>query len=305
VPTRPTQKMAAARLVVILTLASLLAIQAAETRPSFVEWIKQGSGKVQSAYEEVESESTCLQVITAKNCRCYKDIIISNNLPTCVDKYYEVKLSCCESLDGEKYSHYVEDLIAQKLSVGSCSISQQYFDKEITYHVGSATKIGTFSGTCELTEKSGQCGSPLCEGMTLVITGDILRYGKVAFMHDLDYPDLEGDCELPLFRPPVYPPTTPAPAPKTPAKVQYSKGGDDDGDGDKTNFLVGQGDIYSGTFSVVSRYHKTPYKVGTYQLVTATGLPGSYKSYTTPPEKCYVAKDGAAALDFLKSGGNY
>jgi len=284
--------MTAARLVVVLALASLLVIHAAETRPSFVEWIKQGSGRVQSAYEEVETETACLQVTGLKNCRCFNEkTLVEGSDPTCFGEYTEVKLACCVSEDDQKYTRSVEELVGEKLHVGSCSIRQYFFTEPITYHGHSDCKmIGTFEGSCHLTEKAGQCGSPLCEGMTLNLQGDILRYGNVGFIHGPFDRQVDEDCAR--YPPIVYPKT---PNKKTPAKIQYSKGGDD---GPK--FLVGQGDIYAGTFSVVSRYHKTPYKVGTYQLVSSTGA--SYKEVSTPPEKCYVAKDGAAALDFIKSG---
>jgi len=137
------------------------------------------------------------------------------------------------------------------------------------------------------------------------VQGDILRYGKVGFIHSLAQKNIEGDCQDVKYLPPDYTTAAPDAKKKTPAKVEYSKGGA--GGVDAPKFLVGQGDIYAGTFTVVSPHHKTPYKVGTYQAVTSTGAPGSYEEVNDPAtvNGCYVAKDGAAALDFLKSGGNY
>jgi len=89
-PQVPTIKstMAGARVVVVLALASLLVAQAAQTRPSFVEWIKQGPGKVQSAYEEVETETTCLQSLEVNNCQCHTPAG-GDPAPHCNIKYYE------------------------------------------------------------------------------------------------------------------------------------------------------------------------------------------------------------------------
>lgn len=85
--------MAGARLVVVLALASLLVAQAAQTRPSFVEWIKQGPGKVQSAYEEVETETACLQSLELNHCRCHKEGLPEGGNPEtdirCLDSYAE------------------------------------------------------------------------------------------------------------------------------------------------------------------------------------------------------------------------
>jgi len=282
--------MVAARLVVVVALASLLAVQAAETSPSFVEWIK-GSGKVQSAYEEVVSETGCLQTTEQRNCRCHVE-----KGGICVQRYDEVKLSCCESLDYEKYSNKVEDLLADKLSVGVCTVTSTLMDP-ISYATNAdCKKIGEFHGTCELTEKAGGCGSPFCEGMAIVITGDILTYEKVGFMKALNPNTLDKDCSADIFT------SLPTGEKKTPAKVEYSKGEDKD---DGTKFLVGKGKIMAGTFSVVSRYHKTPYKTGEFQLVKSLDVPEKYEDHPTPPEKCYVAKDGAASLKFFKSSGDY
>jgi len=128
------------------------------------------------------------------------------------------------------------------------------------------------------------------------VKGDILHYDKVAFMHStVTSPETDG-CPLPF-------PGRGA-ASKTPAKVESYKGKDSD---DGVVFKTGPGDIYSGVFFVVSREHKTPYKTGQFQMIkhtpgTAAGL---YASSSSPPEKCFVAKDGAIALDFYKSGSNY
>jgi len=290
--------MAGARLVVVLALASLLVAQAAQTRPSFVEWIKQGTGKVQSAYEEVEIETTCLQSLEVNHCRCHVEGVVDGSPEgtetRCLGKYAEVKLGCCESEGYDKYSSTVEELISSKHSVGTCVINQHLFKKPISYGKSDCIKIGTFTGTCELTEKAGECGSPLCEGMTLVIDGDLLRYPHVGFIGSLAPPTFDADCATPDFLPIDYEPEKKK---TTPAKVQDYKA-------DEPEFLVGQGDIYAGVFSVVSKYHKTSYKTGTFQQVVASG--DKYETVKNkPPAKCYIAKDGATALDFIKNGGDY
>lgn len=124
----------------------------------------------------------------------------------------------------------------------------------------------------------------------MLITGDILSYDKVAFIDALNPPTVEDACKPAIFQP----------LRTSPAKLQYSKGSNDGDDDDDTKFLIGKGTIYAGTFKVVSRYHKTSYKTGSYQVVSATGT--DYETASKPPAQCYVAKDGAASLDFFKSG---
>jgi len=135
--------------------------------------------------------------------------------------------------------------------------------------------------------------------MTLVITGDILRYPTVGFIGSRAPFKPDEECQKPQFLPIVYPTA----AKKTPVQVQDYKA--DDYKADEPTFEVGQGDIYAGTFSVVSNHHKTSYSSGTFQQVVATGDPKNYTTVHKLPEKCYVAKDGAASIDFIKNGGAY
>lgn len=144
----------------------------------------------------------------------------------------------------------------------------------------------------ELEENSNTCGEPLCDGMSLHVSGDILSYDKVAFMHSIvTTPD--GDhCPLPFPR---------SAAKTTPVKTESYKDKDSD---DGVMFQTGPGKIYNGVFYVVSREHKTPYKTGQFQMIKS--IPGgAYAPSKSPPEKCFMAKDQAIALDFYKSGSNY
>lgn len=60
----------------LLLLGAAAAVQAADSNPAsspmFVDWLsQQSSSKARSAsYEEVESESVCLQETKGRNCRC-------------------------------------------------------------------------------------------------------------------------------------------------------------------------------------------------------------------------------------------
>lgn len=58
-----------------------------------------------------------------------------------------VKLACCKSLDGDKYSSAVEDLMAEQATIGSCTYTEEYFHAAITYRSSDATKVGLFQAT--------------------------------------------------------------------------------------------------------------------------------------------------------------
>lgn len=66
--------MAVERVVLLLAFASLLAVHAADVKPagSFVDWLaKRSSTKAQTAssyYEDVESETVCLQAARVQGC---------------------------------------------------------------------------------------------------------------------------------------------------------------------------------------------------------------------------------------------
>jgi len=68
---------------------------------------------------------------------------------------------------------------------------------------------------------------------------------------------------------------------------------------DGPKFWLGEAHIYSGTFYTISRHHKIPYKFGQYQLVTV--LDTTYEEESDLPEKAYVAKPNAIALEFYKN----
>jgi len=279
--------MAGKRLVLVLALACLLAVNAAESG-SFIKWLDgKVSAKTQSAYEEIETTSTCLQQIAHRNCR-YFDAAHNSH-------FTEVKVACCKSADeGDKYSSNLPDLFAEIKSIGLCTFEEHYFaDGPVAYKTSDCTKVGKFSVTCELHEDSNKCGSPLCEGLHLKAEGEILHYDNVAFIGDLVNPTEDDDCKARSL--------TEATKKTTPAKLQYSKS---DGE-EEINFKVGPGDIYAGVFHVVSRHHKMSYKNGEFQMVKHTGAAVDYNGAKTPPEKCFVAKDAAIALDFFKSGDYY
>jgi len=271
--------MAVSRVVLLLVLAGALAVNAVETKPSsglFVDWLsKQQSPKAKSAsYYEVESESACLQEIALRNCRTC-DTGGEPKDDDCKEEYVEAKVGCCHH---DSYGQS-DDVLAEAPSVGVCSYSKTFFDEEITYEGTGTTKIGTFTATCELKDDSDKCGSPLCEGMSITATGDILKYPKVAFVH---HPEVtESEC------------------PKEGDKKALAKAMDyKEYDGPK--FWLGEAEIYSGTFYTVSRHHKIPYKFGQYQLVNV--LPDvKYEDCEDLPEKAYVAKPNAIALEFYKN----
>jgi len=269
--------MAVSRVALLLVLAGALAVNAAETKPSsglFVNWLsKQQSTKAASAnYYEVETETSCLQEIALRNRRVCEE----GGPKECKADYVESKVACCHH---DSYGDSSDHLLSEVESIGVCSYSKSFFDKPITYTGTSTTKIGTFTATCELKDDSDKCGSPLCEGMSITATGDILKYPKVAFVH---HPEVtESEC------------------PKEGDKKALAKAMDyKEYDGPK--FWLGEAEIYSGTFYTVSRHHKIPYKFGQYQLVNV--LPDvKYEDCEDLPEKAYVAKPNAIALEFYKN----
>jgi len=290
--------MAVERLVLFLALASLVAVNAASSG-RFIDFISSGSKvKAQSAYEEVDTTSSCLQISGCSGCRCADD-----RDGTCYHGYSIASVSCCQSVEAEKkYSSAVEDLLADQAEPGTCNFEEEFFDSPIRYEgtTHDVMKIGQFFASCNLKEDATKCGEPLCDGMTLEVKGYILRYNLVAFIHDLVEVPMTDGCPLKY---PTYD-TAPAPAPApVAAKLQYSKGGEDGGD-DAPNFKVGQGDIYCGVYTIMSAKHKIPYKDGHFEMIKHTAAIDTYVDALKPPEKCYVAKDGAIALDNHKSGGS-
>jgi len=166
----------------------------------------------------------------------------------------------------------------------------------------------------ELRNEADLCGEPLCEGMTLFAEGDILRYPKVAFMGGFSGVTADDDCHAinnPLrssgrsgargARKAVKAQIMKAPTlgePKSQSAYSGSSGNEDD-----PVFYVGQGDIYSGTFWVTNKLKKLPFRTGQWQLVFASS--NQYETKYHPPEKCYIAKDGAIALAFFPSDKDY
>jgi len=278
--------MAGKRLVLVLALASLLAVNASHSG-SFTSWLaNKSTAKTQGAYEEVEVTSTCLQLIANKNCR-------SMRLADGSCTHTEAKVACCKSADeGDKYSSSLPDLFAEVKSIGTCTFYEDLFGegKEVRYQGSDAVKVGKFEVTCELDEDSDKCGSPLCEGMVLQGKGTILKYNNVAFMHDLVETQKDDECLAMTLVPG-------ASNNKTPAKLQAADYG--------TQWVVGEGHIYAGFFHVFSRHHKVSQKTGEFQMVKHVGDASRFTRSSELPSKCFVAKDGAIALDFFKSGDYY
>jgi len=274
--------MAAARLVVILALASLLAIQAAETRPSFVEWISQGQKAKSASYYDTETESACLHEIALRNCKTCSEPAAN----TCSERYVESKVACCHH---DSYDDSSDHLLSEVDSVGVCSYTKTFFDSGISYEGTATKKIGTFTATCELKDEADKCGSPLCEGMSLTVTGDILSYPQVAFIkHPEPTEKDEATCK-------DAPTESKKKAVKKAAVQDYKEY-----EGPK--YWVGEAHIYSGTFYTISRHHKIPYKFGQFQLVNV--LPDiKYLPEKDWSDKAYVAKPNAIALEFYKNEG--
>jgi len=279
--------MAVSRVVLLLVLAGALAVNAADTKPSsglFVNWLsKQSSTKAKSAnYYEVETESACLQEIACRNCRTC-DVGGKEGSNICAEKYVETKVGCCHH---ESYGDSSEHLLSETPSVGVCSYTKTFFDRAIPYEGTATTKIGTFTATCELKDDADKCGSPLCEGMSLTVTGDILHYPDVAFTKLPEVTEMDvATC------------TKDGTPPKGAEKASIQ-----DYKEYETKYWVGPADIYCGTYYVVSRHHKVPYKFGQYQLVNV--LPDTkYDPEHEVSEKAYIAKPNAIALEFYKNEG--
>lgn len=150
----------------------------------------------------------------------------------------------------------------------------------------------------ELHEDSSDCGSPLCEGLSLSVKGDILRYPKVAFEHSLaTFLNTDGTCNLKTPLRSSHPHA--AMLGEQSAHLQRSRR--QYREQDSGRFMVGQGDIYSGTFWVTSRLHQLEDQTGQFQRVIASAADqDAYEPYGYPPEKCFIAKDSAIALEFYK-----
>jgi len=199
-------------------------------------------------------------------------------------------VGCCHHEDYDKYGDNSDDVLSEKVTVGVCSYKAKLFGKgkEITYEGTATVKVGTFTATCELKEDSDKCGSPFCEGMSIEVTGDMLQYPYVAFLHKPDEFDFDDSCKAALG------PLPDVDSNKTPAKLQDYY--------EKPKYWVGKGEILSGTFYTVSRHRKIPYKLGQFQLTYALNPTNenAYKPERELSEKAFVAKDHGIALEFIK-----
>lgn len=130
--------------------------------------------------------------------------------------------------------------------------------------------------------------------MTLIVTGDILKYDSVAFMGSLADILAEPRCSAEKGLSMLHKRAMPARG----AGASVAQANEP---ADPTSFKIGQGHIYVGTFWVASRHHKVSYKTGELQFVVASGDAKSYRTEASPPSKSYVAKDLATALTFYKS----
>jgi hypothetical protein len=68
----------------LLLLAAAAGVQAAEIMPMFVDWIaqQQDSTKAKTVeYEDVETETACLQETKLRNCRCLNEVSVSVTTP--------------------------------------------------------------------------------------------------------------------------------------------------------------------------------------------------------------------------------
>lgn len=140
--------------------------------------------------------------------------------------------------------------------------------------------------------ESSECGSPLCDGMTLLVTGKILSYHNVAFTGGLA--EIMIGCQA----------GTRAKSPLKTVLDRAAKGPESAVSKEApAAYAVGSGSIYIGNFQVVSTKHKLAYKTGRFEQVIATGE--SFKAASTVPEKAFVADDLAVKLEFYKSGGYY
>jgi len=276
-------------LVLLLALAGLLAVNAAEPKPSpmFADFIFRQSSKTAKTTASdyyAEAENQCLKQVAYRNCRTCDDSDAG-----CAEMYCESKVACCHHDDYDKYGSD-DDVLAEKATVGVCSYQTSRFGegKEIHYEGTATTKIGTFTATCELKEDADKCGSPFCEGQAIVVTGDILSYPNVAFLHKPEPIDMDEDCKKAMGS-------------ARSAKIASSKPQYDYYE--KPKYWVGTGEILSGTFYTVSRHHKIPYKFGQFQLVV--GVDDDCEGVSELSEKSYVAKHEAIALEFFKEDGSY
>jgi len=152
----------------------------------------------------------------------------------------------------------------------------------------------------ELKDDASSCGSPLCDGMNLLVSGDILLYPRVAFMHKPEPLEQDDNCDTVLAnRTTPAPQHVPAGAPAVessgPVQTQAYK------ESTKPKFWVGDGHVLSGTFRVLSRHKKIPYAFGQYQKVRPSAPVNKYDPVTELPGKAYVAKADATALQFFSS----
>jgi len=151
----------------------------------------------------------------------------------------------------------------------------------------------------DMGEESDSCGSPLCKGLTLVVDGLIMRYSNVAFAGALSEATDDGSCHS--FGHPFFD----ASKNNNGAQLQAPQADPSRLDVSEASYHAGQGDIYLGTFRVVSRHHQLPYHTGQFQRVVRSGAAGSYRATVAPPERSFVAADGAISLDFYSSGSSY
>jgi len=267
-------------MLLLLALAGLVAVQAAESQPSvpqsgsFVDWInKQSSSQAQLAYaaDETEGTSLCMQDMRLQNCRC-----LSEN---CKRTYAETQLTRC-STGGEKSYSNLDDLRAKQLSVGGCTFTEEFFDTPLSYENSETTKLGQFTGTCEMREEAGKCDGVLCEGNTLLISGDILGFPRVAFQDGLSEPI--STCE-------------PDQRAQGPMRINMSR--EKRGIKAAGAYSVGAGAIYVGNIQVVSNQRNVQHRVGRFQQVVATGT--NFERAASPPEKSFVAKDLVTKLEFF------
>jgi len=286
--------MAVERVVLLLALASLLAVHAADVKPagSFVDWLaRQSSTKAHTAQaEEVETASPCLQLARLGSCKC-----LHSDNGKCLRAFSELKLSCCSDSAGDKYHTAYEELLVQKHTVGTGSITEDLFETPVHYGESETTKIGLFEATIELKADSSKCGAPLTDGMTLTITGEILHYPKVAFMSSLADLVAEQSCSAQTGLSVI---SKRAKSVKGAAAAVATAAKGDDASTDVTAFYTGPGNIYVGTYWLTSRNRAVSYKTGQLQLVVATDVPATYARESSPPEKSFVAKDAAVSLDF-------
>lgn len=271
--------MAVKRMLLLLALAACVAVHAAESQPSaaqsgsFVDWItKQSSTQAQLASAADDAgTSVCLQDMRLQNCRCLSD--------SCKRAYAETQLTRC-STGGEKFHSNLDDLRAKALSVGGCTFTEEFFDTPLTYESSETTKLGQFSGTCEMKEEAAKCdGGVLCEGTTLLISGDILGFPRIAFEDGLSEPI--SACEA----------DSRAQSPMRIALTREKRGLKSSG-----AYSVGAGAIYVGNVQVFSNRQNMP-KYGRFQQVVATG--SSFERAMSPPERSFVAKDLVTKLDLF------